>query len=111
MINNISATIISYSPTIGIFKNIDSFIDKLDKFILVYNSKRIYYMTQNRLLLSKKYSKMIPSEYNFLKISNLLFIHNITKIILYEDMKIKKLYAKIIALIYLLTHKVGKYDI
>jgi rhamnosyltransferase len=68
-------------------------------------------MTRNRLFLSKRYSKQLPKEYSFLKTLNILFIHDITKIILYEGDKFKKLYAKFLGLFHFLFNTTGRYDI
>ncbi len=76
-----------------------------------HNPQRVYYMTRNRLILSKKYAKSIPKEYNLLKTLNILFIHDITKIILYEDQKLKKLYAKFLALFHFIINKTGRYHL
>ncbi len=42
---------------------------------------------------------------------NILFIHEITKILLYEDHKLKKIYAKFLGLLHFLIGKYGKYDL
>ena len=72
-----------------------------------HNPQRVYYMTRNRLYLSKKYSRAFPKEYNFLKTLNILFIHDVTKILLYEDKKLKKLKAKFIGLCHFI---IGRYE-
>lgn len=71
---------------------------------------RVYYYTRNYLNLCSKYNNFYPEKFGFLKILNMLYIHEITKIILYEDQKIKKFYAKIIALWHYLTNRYGKYE-
>jgi len=76
-----------------------------------HNPQRVYYMTRNRLYLSKKYAKLFPMEYGFFRTINLLFIHDITKIILYEGDKYKKLYAKFLGLYHYLIEKMGKVNI
>ncbi len=76
-----------------------------------HNAGRIYYMTRNRLYLSKTYSKTFEKEFNFFKTLNILFIHDITKILLYEADKRNKLYAKLIALVHFITGKMGRYTI
>lgn len=76
-----------------------------------HNPQRVYYMTRNRLYLSKKYNQFFPKEYNFFKTFNLLFIHDIIKILLYEADKYKKIRAKVIALVHFSTNKMGKHQI
>lgn len=73
--------------------------------------QRTYYIARNMLYLSKQYSKLYPKEYNFLRTLNILFIHDVTKILLYEDMKLAKLSAKITALYHFVLGKYGKYDL
>lgn len=72
---------------------------------------RVYYYTRNYLSLCSKYNQTYPERFGFLKILNMLYIHEVTKIILYEDQKIKKLYAKMIALWHYLTNRYGKYEL
>jgi len=76
-----------------------------------HNPQRVYYMTRNRLYLSKKYSALSPREYSLLKTVNILFIHDVIKILLYEDNKIDKLYAKCLGLYHFVIGRYGKYDI
>lgn len=74
-----------------------------------HNAQRVYYITRNRLYLSTIYSKSFPKEYNFLKTFNLLFVHDVTKILLYEDTKMRKIRAKILALTHFFQNKYGKF--
>jgi len=74
-----------------------------------HNPQRIYYFARNYLYLSKKFGKYFPKELNIFKILNILFIHEITKILLYEDQKTVKLHAKFLGLIHFLTNKYGKH--
>lgn len=76
-----------------------------------HNAQRVYYITRNRLYLSKKYTKHSPHEYGFIKTFNLLFIHEVIKILLYESDKYAKIRAKTIALMHFFTNKMGKYQI
>jgi rhamnosyltransferase len=76
-----------------------------------HNPQRVYYITRNFLYTWKKYAKKFPKEFNLLKTLNILFIHEITKIILYEDQKLKKIYAKFLGLYHFLINKYGKYTI
>ncbi|MDH4943440.1 glycosyltransferase [Sulfurimonas sp. C5] len=74
-----------------------------------HNPQRTYYFARNYLYLSSKYGKYFPKELNMLKILNILFIHEVTKILLYEDQKGAKLRAKFIGLLHFFTNKFGKY--
>jgi rhamnosyltransferase len=76
-----------------------------------HNPQRVYYITRNFLYTWKQYSDIFPKEFNLIKTINILFIHQITKIILYEDQKLKKIYAKFLGLTHFLMSKYGKYDI
>ncbi|WP_455755655.1 glycosyltransferase [Sulfurimonas sp.] len=76
-----------------------------------HNPQRVYYITRNFLYTWKKYSGIFPKEFNLLKTLNILFIHEITKIILYEDQKLKKIYAKFLGLYHFLIGKYGQYNL
>lgn len=76
-----------------------------------HNPQRVYYMTRNRLIMSRIYSKKFPKEFNLLKSINILFIHDVTKILLYEGEKRKKIYAKVVAFFHFLFHKSGEYKL
>jgi len=75
-----------------------------------HSPQRAYYIARNYLFMAKKYSKTFPKEFGFLKIINIVFIHDVTKILLYEDKKVAKLRAKMIALYHYLIGKMGRYD-
>jgi rhamnosyltransferase len=76
-----------------------------------HNPQRTYYFARNYLFLSKKFGKNFPKELNIFKILNILFIHEVTKILLYEDQKAAKLRAKFLGLFHFLTNKYGKHII
>ena len=76
-----------------------------------HNPQRTYYFARNYLYLSKKFGKYFPKELNIFKIINILFIHEVTKILLYEDQKTKKLYAKFLGLFHFLINRYGKYTL
>jgi len=76
-----------------------------------HNPQRVYYIIRNYLYTWKKYSKKFPQEFNLLKMLNIFFIHDITKIILYEDKKGQKIYAKFLGLTHFIFNKYGKYDL
>jgi len=81
-------------------------ITKKIKEKIEHSPQRVYYKTRNSLFLAKKYKQM-----NFLKTLNILYIHEVTKIVLYEDKKLEKFYAKILAFLHFLTGKKGKFDL
>jgi len=74
-----------------------------------HSPQRAYYITRNSFYLYKKYSKEFPEEFNLLKTLNILFIHEITKILIYEDKKREKIKAKFIGLYHALSDQYGKY--
>jgi hypothetical protein len=84
---------------------------KLEKEKIEHNHQRVYYITRNSLYLAKKYGNIFPSEFGFFKTLNILFIHEIIKILLYEDNKIIKIKSKILGLYHFLINKYGRYDL
>lgn len=76
-----------------------------------HNPQRVYYFTRNYLYVAAKHRDKFPKQLGLLKSLNMLFIHQITKIILYEDQKVKKLKAKILGALHYLTNRFGKYAI
>jgi len=76
-----------------------------------HSPQRVYYITRNSFYLYRKYAKKFPKEFNLLKTLNIMFIHEVTKIILYEDQKAKKLYAKLLGFFHFLIGKYGKYEL
>jgi rhamnosyltransferase len=76
-----------------------------------HNPQRVYYFTRNYLYVAAKHRKHFEKQLGLLKTLNMLFIHQITKILLYEDQKLKKLKAKFLGLFHYLLQKYGKYDI
>ena len=75
-----------------------------------HSPQRVYYITRNYFYTWKTYHKIFPKEFNLLKTINILFIHEVTKILIYEDQKLKKLYAKFLGLWHFLLNKYGKYN-
>ena len=76
-----------------------------------HSPQRVYYITRNFFYTWKMYSKDFPKEFNLLKTINILFIHEMTKILIYEDQKLKKIGAKFLGLYHFFIGKYGKYDI
>ena len=81
------------------------------KYKVEHNNQRVYYIARNSLYLSMKYRKIFPKEFRLLKIINIVFIHDVTKILLYETSKLKKIKAKFLGLYHFLINKYGKYEI
>lgn len=94
----------------SLFQRKNIFTKKIRKKI-EHNPQRVYYITRNFLYTWKKYSKQFPKEFNLLKTLNILFIHEITKILIYEDQKFKKIHAKFVGLFHFLIGKYGKYTL
>ncbi|MEW6552114.1 MAG: glycosyltransferase [Campylobacterota bacterium] len=86
-------------------------LSRKKKYKIEHNAQRVYYITRNSLFVSKKYRKVLPQEFGLLKTLNILFIHDVVKILLYEDKKIDKLYAKCLGLYHFVIGRYGKYDI
>ena len=76
-----------------------------------HSPQRVYYITRNSFYLYKKYKKLFPKEFNLLKTLNIMFVHEVTKILLYEDQKLQKLYAKALGFYHFLLGKYGKHDL
>lgn len=81
------------------------------KYKVEHNVQRTYYITRNSLYLSKKYRKIFPKEFGLFKTINILFIHEVIKILLYEEDKLQKIKAKLLGLYHFLISKYGKYEI
>jgi len=91
-----------------LFKRKNLFTGKIRNKI-EHSPQRAYYITRNYFYTWKIYHKQFPKEFNLLKTINIMFIHEVTKILIYEDQKVKKLYAKIVGLVHFLRGKYGKY--
>lgn len=76
-----------------------------------HNAQRAYYIARNYLYVSKKYRKYFPKEIGMLHILNIIYIHDVTKILIYEPDKFNKIKAKFIALYHFLIGRYGKYDL
>lgn len=76
-----------------------------------HNAQRAYYIARNYLYVSQKYRKFFPKEVGIMHILNIIFIHDITKILIYEPNKFNKIKAKFIALYHFFIGKYGKYDL
>ncbi len=94
----------------SLFKRKNIFTGKIRNKI-EHSPQRAYYIVRNTLYISKSYSKLFPKEFNLLKTINIIFIHEVTKIIIYEDQKIKKIYAKLLGLYHFAKGTFGKFTI
>ena len=81
------------------------------KYKTEHNAQRAYYISRNSLYLSKNYGKYFPKEFGMLHILNIVFIHDVTKILLYEIDKWNKLKAKFIGLYHFIINRYGKYNL
>ena len=81
------------------------------KYKTEHNAQRAYYICRNSLYLSKNYGKYFPKEFGMLHILNIVFIHDVTKILIYEIDKWNKLKAKFIGLYHFLINRYGKYNL
>ena len=81
------------------------------KYKTEHNAQRAYYISRNSLYLSKNYGKYFPKEFGMLHILNIVFIHDVTKILIYEIDKWNKLKAKFIGLYHFLINRYGKYNL
>ena len=81
------------------------------KYKTEHNAQRAYYISRNSLYVSKNYGKYFPKEFGMLHILNIVFIHDVTKILLYEIDKWNKLKAKFIGLYHFLINRYGKYNL
>jgi rhamnosyltransferase len=76
-----------------------------------HNAQRAYYIARNYLYIAKTYGKYFPKEMGILHILNIVFIHDVTKILIYENDKLNKLKAKMIGLYHFLINKYGRYNL
>ena len=81
------------------------------KYKTEHNAQRAYYISRNSLYLSKNYGKYFSKEFGMLHILNIVFIHDVTKILLYEIDKWNKLKAKFIGLYHFIINRYGKYNL
>lgn len=81
------------------------------KYKTEHSPQRAYYIARNYLYLASKYSKSLPQEFALLKVLNIVFIHDVTKIILYEDQKWKKISAKFLGAYHFMIGKYGKHTL
>jgi rhamnosyltransferase len=79
------------------------------KYKTEHSPQRAYYIARNYLYLASKYSKLLPQEFGILKVVNIVFIHDVTKILLYEDQKWRKISAKFLGAYHFMIGKYGKH--
>ena len=81
------------------------------KYKTEHSPQRAYYIARNYLYLARKYGKLLPQEFSLLKVLNIVFIHDVTKILLYEDQKFKKISAKFLGAYHFMIGKYGKHTL
>ena len=81
------------------------------KYKTEHSPQRAYYIARNYLYLARKYSKLLPQEFSLLKVLNIIFIHDVTKILLYEDQKWGKISAKFLGAYHFMIGKYGKHTL
>lgn len=81
------------------------------KYKTEHSPQRAYYIARNYLYLARKYGKSLPKEFALLKVLNIVFIHDVTKIFLYEDQKYKKIAAKFLGAYHFMIGKYGKHSL
>lgn len=82
-----------------------------NKYKIEHNAQRAYYIARNYMYIATKYHKLYPKEMGLLHNINILFIHEVTKILIYENDKLNKLKAKVIGLYHFLIGRYGKYNL
>ena len=81
------------------------------KYKTEHNAQRAYYIARNYLYVARNYGKYFPNDVGMLHILNIVFIHDVTKILIYEIDKWNKLKAKFIGLYHFLINRYGKYNL
>ncbi len=94
---------------LGVLHKRKNLLTRKIKYKREHNPQRAYYIARNYLYLARKYGKLLPQEFALLKVLNIVFIHDITKILLYEDQKFKKIGAKFLGLYHFMIGKYGKH--
>ncbi|WP_152056910.1 glycosyltransferase family protein [Aliarcobacter butzleri] len=84
---------------------------KKERYKVEHNAQRAYYITRNYMYIATKYHTLYPKEMGLLHNINILFIHEVTKILIYEDDKFNKLKGKFIGLYHFLIGRYGKYNL
>lgn len=96
---------------LGILHKRKNFLTRKTKYKREHSPQRAYYIARNYLYLARKYGKSFPQEFSLLKVLNIVFIHDVTKILLYEDQKCKKIGAKLLGAYHFMIGKYGKYTL
>ncbi len=81
------------------------------KYKTEHNAQRAYYIARNYLYVARNYGKYFPNDVGMLHILNIVFIHDVTKILIYEIDKWNKLKAKFIGLYHFIINRYGKYNL
>lgn len=96
---------------LGVLHKRKNLLTRKIKYKREHSPQRAYYITRNYLYLARKYRKVLPQEFSLLKVLNIIFIHDVTKILLYEDQKYKKIAAKFLGAYHFIIGKYGKYTL
>ena len=96
---------------LGILHKRENLLTRKIRYKREHSPQRTYYIARNYLYLARKYGKLLPQEFSLLKIMNIVFIHDVTKILLYEDQKCKKIGAKFLGAYHFMIGKYGKYTL
>lgn len=96
---------------LGILHERKNLFTRKTKYKREHNPQRAYYIARNSLYLARKYHTLLPQEFGIFKVLNTVYIHDITKILLYEDQKLKKIGAKFLGAYHFMIGKYGKYTL
>ncbi|HQS67173.1 MAG TPA: glycosyltransferase [Sulfuricurvum sp.] len=96
---------------LGILHKRENLLTRKIKYKIEHSPQRAYYIARNYLYLALKYRQSLPQEFALLKVLNIIFIHDVTKILLYEDQKWNKISAKFLGAYHFMIGKYGKYTL
>lgn len=96
---------------LGVLHKRKNLLTRKVKYKREHSPQRAYYIARNYLYLARKYGKLLPQEFSLLKVLNIVFVHDVTKILLYEEQKYKKIAAKLLGAYHFMIGKYGKYTL
>lgn len=96
---------------LGVLHKRKNLLTRKIKYKREHSPQRAYYIARNSLYLARKYGKLLPQEFSLLKVLNIVFVHDVTKILLYEDQKYKKIAAKFLGAYHFMIGKYGKHTL
>lgn len=94
---------------LGDLTEVTNLFSRKKKFKRQHNHIRLYYFIRNYLFLWSKYKNVFPDRFNIRKVFLGLIVHKFSKIIIYEDNKMKKLNSLFLAIYHFATDRYGKY--